>query len=173
VFAHRHEELLLVSGGGGESLLVLAGMWDCEQRCSRSCTATPAPRHSRTCHVCCKRASGTQTKASCVPRPLQPLGAANSSTRMCLSLDGPALLLILLRNLLLMCRASSHRALLAIDTSFNFLGLAMHLHLQHSIDGLALGVHPSSHGLGDLHPCGWFGLQATKKLAAFFAQQST
>ncbi len=25
----------------------------------------------------------------------------------------------------------------------------------------------------DLHPCGWFGLQATKKLAAFFTRQST
>jgi hypothetical protein len=83
-------------------LLALASMWDRERRCSRSCMATPAPRHSQTCHVCHKCASGTQTKASCIPWPSQTLGAANSSTRMCLSLDGPALPLILPRDLLLM-----------------------------------------------------------------------
>ncbi len=70
-------------------------------------------------------------------------------------------------------RASSRRAPEAIDTSFNFLHLATHLHLQRLIDGLAFGVPPNSHGLRDLHPCGWFGLQAKKKLAAFFARQST
>ncbi len=104
VLAPRHEELLPVSGGGGKSLLVLAGMWDHDRRCSQSCTTTPTPSHSQTCHVCRKRASGTQTKASYVPQPLQPLGTANSSTRMCLSLDGPALPLILPCDLLLMRR---------------------------------------------------------------------
>jgi hypothetical protein len=68
----------------------------------QSCTATPTPCHSQTCHVCCKRASGTQTKAFHIPWPSRPLGAANSSTRMCLSLDSPALLLVLLHDLLLM-----------------------------------------------------------------------
>ncbi len=182
--------------------MALAGMWDCDRRCSRSCTATPTPRHSQTCHVCCKYASGTRTKDSCVPWPLQPLRAVNSSMRMCLSLDGPALPLVLPRNLLLMqrflrlpgrrwksghpgCRkdGASHRnrsycrkcypphvccgqqgqqhrhgrgfrsRRARNSLSFNFLCLATHLHLQRSIGGLALGVPPNSHGIGDFDPC--------------------
>jgi hypothetical protein len=59
------------------------------------------------------------------------------------------------------------------DFSFYILNCTMHLHLQHQIGSLAIGVLPHLHSFCHLHVCGWFCLACNEETCGLLSASLT